>query len=89
MKPKPLVIPKPSPTKTPRAKDEKQRNSSGSSVPLSSSQAHNTPPGPETKPKLLLFGLGVKRSDGEDGENRPAKRSQGLRRAGKGDLRRL
>lgn len=87
MKPKPLVMPaKPtSPSKSSRA-----RSTSGSSVPLASSQAQNAAlPDPETKPKVLLFGLGVKRSDGEDGENRPAKRSQGLRRAGKGDLRRL
>jgi ubiquitin-conjugating enzyme E2 S len=105
MKPKPLVIPaRPAPKSSQSSREEsnqktssgsssreepKSRNTSGSSIPLASSQAQNAPPDPETKPKLLLFGLGVKRSDAEDGENRPAKRSQGFRRAGKGDLRRL
>jgi hypothetical protein len=91
MKPKPLVIPaKTTPNKN--RNQERQRSTSGSSLPLASSQAQNTgadPPETDAKPKLLLFGLGMKRSDGEDGENRPAKKKPGVRRAGKGDLRRL
>jgi hypothetical protein len=94
MKPKPLVIPpKSSPSKTSRGNrdDTKRRSTSGSNIiPLSSSQAQNAPtPEENPQPKLLLFGIGLKRPDIEDGENRPAKRSYGVRRAGKGDLRRL
>ena len=94
LKPKPLVIPpKTSPSKANAGTrdDGKRRSTSGSNItPLSSSQAQNAPT-PEENPKgrLLLFGIGLKRPDMEDGENRPAKRSQGVRRAGKGDLRRL
>ena len=94
MRPKPLVIPpKLSPCKTNQGvRDESRpRSTSGSNIiPLSLSQAQNAPTPEETpERKLLLFGIGLKRSDNEDGENRPAKRSQGFRRAGKGDLRRL
>jgi hypothetical protein len=93
MKPKPLVITPKSPTKAPAEPRESQprRSTSGSStIPLSSSQAHNAPPaGPETKRKLLLLGIGLKRPEDEDAENRPSKRNQGFRRAGKGGLRRL
>jgi ubiquitin-conjugating enzyme E2 S len=71
--------------------DNSKRSASGSnSTPLTSSQLQNTlPSDADKKPKILLFGIGVKRSEEEDGENRPAKRTQAIRRAGKGDLRRL
>ena len=52
------------------------------STPLASSWAQNTELG--GKQKIFLLEIGAKRSEGEDGENRPAKRF-----AGKGDLRRL
>jgi hypothetical protein len=80
LKPKPLVISGKPTLKSSRGSREEMKSSN--SIPLASSQAQNT--NSSAKPKLLLFGIGVKRSEGEDGENRPAKRL-----AGKGDLRRL
>jgi hypothetical protein len=93
LRPKPLVIrTKPTPTGISRNNNEElNKNTNGPSLtPLMSSQAQNTLPSEEDKkPRLLLFGIGIKRLEDEDGENRPAKRNQGPRRAGKGDLRRL
>ena len=84
LKPKPLIIP----TKSPLIKTTRVSGACTSpSAPLKSSQVHNTIP--SSAPKLLLFGIGVKRLEDEDGENRPTKRNQGRRLAGKGDLRRL
>jgi hypothetical protein len=83
-RPKPLVIPKQKPSRPSPETSKPQSHS----IPLMSSQAQNTLPS-DSKPKILLFGIGLKRSEQEDGENRPAKRPQGTRRAGKGDLRRL
>jgi ubiquitin-conjugating enzyme E2 S len=87
LRPKPLVIPAKSTLKKSEPTSREEMKSTSNSKPLTSSQAQNTLL--SDKPKILLFGIGVKRLENEDGENRPAKRSQGIRLAGKGDLRRL
>jgi len=83
--------PKQSPQKPQHSGEHDQKNvvSTSSVIPLSSSQAQNAPtPEPDVKPRIFSLGIGIKRAD-EDGENRPAKRYAKVRRAGKGDLRRL
>jgi hypothetical protein len=94
MKPKPLVIPPKSPVKSaPIVSTEsppRRSTSRSSTTPFASSQAQNAPSeGTETKRKLLLLGIGLKKAEEEDAENRPSKRKLGVRRAGKGGLRRL
>jgi len=58
---------------------------------LQNSQAQNkdTLPSEPTKPKMLVFGLGMVQNEEENGENRPAKKRNTKPRAGKGALKRL
>jgi hypothetical protein len=72
------------------APEKKRRNNSPSrAIPLSASHAQNAPtPEPDMKPRIFSLAIGIK-SPNEDGENRPTKPHLKVRRAGKGDLRRL
>lgn len=86
LRPKPLVIP-PKPARTTRPDD------SSKPAALASSQAQNQPTAEDgEKPRVFLLGIGLKRSEGENGENEPAAKRMlvgGRRLAGRGDLRRL
>ena len=65
--------------------------SSSNTAALQISHAQNKAPLPSenTKPKKLVFGLGLRTNEGEDGENRPTKKRNIVKRTGKGALRRL
>jgi hypothetical protein len=81
---------KPELVKSHQQQEKRTKNGLASNViPLSASHAQNAPtPEPDTKPRIFSLRIGVKRAD-EDGENRPTTKSSKVRRAGKGDLRRL
>jgi len=95
LRPKPLVIPSAKPASSRSTHPDESKSA------LSSSQAQNTQfpsnvegsLGEEKKPpRFLLFGIGLKRLESENGENEPVARrtaAGGTRLAGKGDLRRL
>jgi len=95
LRPKPLVIPSAKPVSARSTRPDESKNA------LTSSQAQNTqrPPKEEdcsgeekNPPRFLLFGIGLKRLESENGENEPAAKrtaAGGMRLAGKGDLRRL